>query len=232
MFRGSVKHDYVVLGLSAVCFHSCVSYLLVGLHSLLCLLQLTCCPGYSCVGKCGTWAWCKWYGIKGGYYPGFNWDRVNFQILEKLVKCLKKVCFHAGNWKETRITAMCQGLAYAYQTTLNATPNLLTGPVATPTPATNNVDTQTTVTGPVATTTPLTGTVATPIPVTGTAAGWKNQPVLVSTTPIHKKKQWMQKSSHLVRKETPTKKGKKEEDEAGYSKAGPSREQKEDEESS
>nr|XP_047912341.1 secretory carrier-associated membrane protein 1-like isoform X3 [Anser cygnoides] len=25
-----------------------------GLHSLLCLLQLTCCPGYSCVGKCGT----------------------------------------------------------------------------------------------------------------------------------------------------------------------------------
>lgn len=34
---------------------------------------------------------------------------------EKLVKCLKKVCHHPCNSKETQITAAYWGMAYAYQ---------------------------------------------------------------------------------------------------------------------
>ncbi|KAK4827627.1 LOW QUALITY PROTEIN: hypothetical protein QYF61_019837 [Mycteria americana] len=73
-------------------------------------------------------------------------------------------------------------------------------------------------------------TTGTPALATGTAAERENQAVPVSVTPIHKKKYWMRKSARLVREETPTKKGKEEGvDEAGYSKAGPSQEEEEEE---
>lgn len=52
---------------------------------------------------------------------------------------------------------------------------------------------------------------------------------LVSVTPTSKMKQWMWKWAQLVREETPAKKGKEEEeDEADYSKAGPSQELEEE----
>lgn len=54
--------------------------------------------------------------------------------------------------------------------------------------------------------------------------------MLVSVTPKHKQKYWMQTSACLVRKETPSKKGQEEEvDEEGYSK-WPSQEEEEEEE--
>ncbi|KAK4816193.1 hypothetical protein QYF61_012658 [Mycteria americana] len=66
----------------------------------------------------------------------------------------------------------------------------VTGTAATPVPTT----------GTKATPTSVTGTAATPIPATGTAAESENHPVLVSVTPIHKKK-YTRKSVHLVRDE-------------------------------
>ncbi|KAK4831872.1 hypothetical protein QYF61_019884 [Mycteria americana] len=102
---------------------------------------------------------------------------------------------------ETQITATCWGLAHAYQALFNTiqypqgeekvsgSDDKVTGTAVTPAPAT----------GTVATPTLVTDTMVTPIPVTGTAAELGNQPMLVSVTPIHKKKSWKQKSAHLGR---------------------------------
>lgn len=74
------------------------------------------------------------------------------------------------------------------------------------------------------------GTLATPPAVIGIASEPEEQPMLVSVTPTHKQKYWMQTSASLVRKATPSKKGKEEEvDEEVYSK-GPSQEEEEEEE--
>ncbi|XP_074696053.1 E3 ubiquitin-protein ligase AMFR isoform X3 [Strix aluco] len=57
-------------------------------------------------------------------------------------------------------------------------------------------------TGTAAAPTPTTGTAATPAPTTGIAAEPENQPVLASDALSRKKKDWKQKSAHLVREET------------------------------
>lgn len=72
---------------------------------------------------------------------------------------------------------------------------------------------------------PVTGPVVTPTLRSKT----ENQPVLVWVAPIYKTKQWLQKSAHLVRKESPTKKEMKEEDEEDCSKIEPSHGWKEEE---
>lgn len=56
------------------------------------------------------------------------------------------------------------------------------------------------------------GTGATPTPVSGTTAEPKNQPVLVSVTPIRKRKCQKQKSAHLVRDEGVSSKREQEKD--------------------
>lgn len=58
--------------------------------------------------------------------------------------------------------------------------------------------------------------------MSGTSAEPKNQPVLVSVTPIHKRKCWKQKSAHLVRDEGVSSKREQEKDvdKTGYSEAG------------
>ncbi|KAK4826862.1 hypothetical protein QYF61_011899 [Mycteria americana] len=156
------------------------------------------------MGKClGRWA-----------HPVF-WNFTPEQVLnpEKLVEYLEKVCCDSGNSKEIQITAMCWGLAHAYQALFNATQNpqgsgdKTTGTAAAPAPP---------VTGTAAVPIPLaTGTVAAPAPpATGTAAAaapdnsvtsiavqTENQPVSVSVAPIHKKKSWKRKSARLERED-------------------------------
>lgn len=71
---------------------------------------------------------------------------------------------------------------------------------------------------------------ATPAAMTGLATEPEEQPVLVSVTPTHKQKCWMQTSACLVKKETPTKMEKEEEMfEEDYSE-GPSQKEEEEEE--
>lgn len=141
---------------------------------------------------------------------------------KKAIECFIKVCPDPGNARDLQLAALCWGLAHAYQRVNNiiqhpqeeenasgSDPTLVTDAAANPTPAT----------GPAAPAAPKTGATAEPV----------SSPILVSITPTFKKKQWMQKSAHLVREETPTKKGKEEEtDKAGYSEAGTSREQEEE----
>lgn len=68
----------------------------------------------------------------------------------------------------------------------------------------------------------MTGPLVTPALTSKT----ENQPVLISVAPIYKRKKqtkkWLQKSAHLVRKESPTKKEMKEEDEEDCDETGPS----------
>lgn len=80
-----------------------------------------------------------------------------------------------------------------------------------------------------------TSLLATPTLVTGTAAEQENQPMLVSFTPVHKKKYWKWKSAHLLRDEEafPTKMQEEEaycpdSEETDYSEAGPLQEQEEE----
>ncbi|KAJ7417637.1 neurexin-3 [Willisornis vidua] len=75
----------------------------------------------------------------------------------------------------------------------------------------------------------MTDSAPTPTLVTGPTAKQKNQHVLVSVSSIHEKKYWNQKSGHAAREDTPTKKGKKEVDEEGYSKAGPQQKEEKEE---
>ncbi|KAK4830055.1 hypothetical protein QYF61_008393 [Mycteria americana] len=159
----------------------------------------------------------------GRWAPPVFWNFTPEQVQnpEKLVKYLEQVCCHPGNSRDTQITATCCSLAHAYRALFNTvqypqgeevsgSDDKMTGTVATPNPAI--------------------GTAATPVFATATAAEPENQPLPVSVAPIHKKKYWIRKSAHLVREETPTKKGKEEEvDEAGYLEAGPSREEEEEE---
>lgn len=73
------------------------------------------------------------------------------------------------------------------------------------------------------------GILATPATVIGLEAEPEEQPVLLSVTPTYKQEFWMQTSACLVRKETPSQKGKEEEvDEDSYSK-GSSQEEEEEE---
>ncbi|KAK4825908.1 LOW QUALITY PROTEIN: hypothetical protein QYF61_003403 [Mycteria americana] len=69
---------------------------------------------WDSMGKClGQWA------------PPVFWNFTPEQVQnpEKLVKYLEKVCCHPGNSRETQITAMCWGLAHAYQALLNTIQN-------------------------------------------------------------------------------------------------------------
>ncbi|XP_074696051.1 E3 ubiquitin-protein ligase AMFR isoform X2 [Strix aluco] len=79
------------------------------------------------------------------------------------------------------------------------TDNILEGRIQVPFP-TQAAPTPTT--GTAAAPTPTTGTAATPAPTTGIAAEPENQPVLASDALSRKKKDWKQKSAHLVREET------------------------------
>uniref|UniRef100_A0A8C0FKI1 E3 ubiquitin-protein ligase AMFR n=1 Tax=Bubo bubo TaxID=30461 RepID=A0A8C0FKI1_BUBBB len=79
------------------------------------------------------------------------------------------------------------------------TDNILEGRIQVPFP-TQAAPTRTT--GTAAAPTPTTGTAATPTPTTGIAAEPENQPVLASDALSRKKKDWKQKSAHLVREET------------------------------
>ncbi|GAB0184017.1 hypothetical protein GRJ2_000867000 [Grus japonensis] len=120
----------------------------------------------------------------------WNFTPEQVQNPEKLVEYLEKVCCRPGNSRETEIVAMCWGLGHGYQALLNTiqyhqgkekvsrSDNKPTGTVATPTPARS--------------------TRATPTPATGTAAEVKKQPMLVSITPVYKKK-YTKKSFCLVR---------------------------------
>jgi len=127
---------------------------------------------------------------------------------DNLVKYLQKVCCHPGNSRETQITAMCWGLAHAYQALFNliqcpkgegggseaagtvdgAAPPA--GPAAPPA--------QQEVTAPPTGTTTATGVVpappagtavaAAPAPVTGTVIEPNDQPVTVAVAPVKLKK--------------------------------------------
>ncbi|GAB0206622.1 hypothetical protein GRJ2_003127800 [Grus japonensis] len=113
---------------------------------------------------------------------------------DKMVEYLKEKC--CGYSKETQLTALCWALAMIYQTLLDSRQchqgeereNRPTGTADTPTPTTVMA----------ASSTPRTDMVATQTPMTGTAGEPKNQPILVSVAPIHKKK-YTKKSVRLVR---------------------------------
>lgn len=121
---------------------------------------------------------------------------------EKLVKYLGKVSCHTSNSRETQIIAMC------WDWPRRTKPfNVIHCPQVEEVSGSDNK---------------TVGALATPAAVTGFATEPEEQPVLVSVPPTHKQKYWMQTSACLVRKETPSKKGKEEEvDEEGYSR-GPS----------
>ncbi|KAK4818255.1 hypothetical protein QYF61_009430 [Mycteria americana] len=125
------------------------------------------------MGKCLGW-----------WEPPVFWNFTPEQVQnpEKLVEYLEKVCCHSGNSRETQITATCQGLAHAYQALFN-TIQYPQGEEEV-----SGSDDK------------VTGTVATPAPVTDTAVEPRNQPVLVSVAPIHKKF-WKRKSAHLKRED-------------------------------
>ncbi|KAK4815143.1 hypothetical protein QYF61_017584 [Mycteria americana] len=99
--------------------------------------------------------------------------------------------FLVGHEGDTQITAMCWGLAHAYQALFNT--------IQYPQWEEKVSGSDDKTTGTAATPTPATGTVVTPTPATGTAAGPGNQPVPVSVAPIHKKKPLKQKSARLER---------------------------------
>jgi len=71
---------------------------------------------------------CEWLGVwdSMGKYLG-QWAPLVFLKLtpeqvqnpDKLVKYVQKVCCHAGNSRETQITAMCWGLAHDYRAVFN-----------------------------------------------------------------------------------------------------------------
>ncbi|GAB0179344.1 ubiquitin carboxyl-terminal hydrolase 4 [Grus japonensis] len=154
----------------------------------------------------------------------WNFTPEQLQNPEKVIEYLKGKC--CGYSKEAQLTALCWALATIYQTLLDsrqchqgeerenrptgtvdtpatdtaATPAPTTGTAATPTPTaapasvTDIVATQT----PMATPVPVTDTVATQTLVTGTEGEPENQPVLVSVTPIQKKK-YTKKSVRLVK---------------------------------
>jgi len=71
---------------------------------------------------------CEWLGVwdSMGKYLGqwappvcFKLTPEQIQNPDNLVKYLQKVCCHHGNSRETQITAMCCGLAHAYQALFN-----------------------------------------------------------------------------------------------------------------
>ncbi|KAK4811147.1 hypothetical protein QYF61_019778 [Mycteria americana] len=126
------------------------------------------------MGKClGWWA------------PPVFWNFTPEQVQnpEKLVEYLGKVCCHPDNSKEIQITAMCWGLAHAYQALFNTI---------------QNPQGEKKVSGSGNKTT---GTAATPAPVTDNAVEAGNKTVKLSVTPIHKKKSWKQKSARLERED-------------------------------
>ncbi|GAB0208625.1 ubiquitin carboxyl-terminal hydrolase 4 [Grus japonensis] len=129
---------------------------------------------------------------------------------DKVIEYLKGKC--CGYSKEAQLTALCWALATVYQTLLNSRQhpqgeereNRLTGTSDTQNPATDTAATPAPTTGMAATSTstatpaPTTDTVTTQTPVIGTAGELKNQPVLVSVAPVHKKK-YTKKSVRLVK---------------------------------
>ncbi|KAK4825000.1 hypothetical protein QYF61_022572 [Mycteria americana] len=85
---------------------------------------------WDSMGRCLRW-----------WAPPVFWNFTLEQVQnpEKLVEHLEKVCCHPGNSKEIQITAMCWGLAHAYQAMFNTIQNpqddKTTDTVATPAPA-------------------------------------------------------------------------------------------------
>ncbi|KAK4833064.1 hypothetical protein QYF61_027726 [Mycteria americana] len=91
----------------------------------------------------------EWQGVwdsmgkcLGRWVPPVFWNFTPDQMQnpEKLVEYLEKVCCHSDNSKEIQITAMCWGLAHAYQALFNTIQNpqgsgdKMTDNVATPFP--------------------------------------------------------------------------------------------------
>ncbi|GAB0208177.1 ubiquitin carboxyl-terminal hydrolase 4 [Grus japonensis] len=118
----------------------------------------------------------------------WNFTPEQLQDPDKVTDYLKGKC--CGYSKEAQLIALCWALANIYQTLLDSRQChlRLTGTEASPSPATGTVATQTL----------ATDTVATQTPVTGSAGEPKNQPVLTSVAPIHKKK-YTKKSVRLVK---------------------------------
>ncbi|GAB0208627.1 hypothetical protein GRJ2_003328400 [Grus japonensis] len=89
-------------------------------------------------------------------------------------------------FKEPQLTALCWALATIYQTLLDSRQRH------------QGEERENRPTGTAETRTPGTDTAATQTPVTGTVAEPKDQPILVSVAPVHKKK-YTKKSVRLVK---------------------------------
>ena len=124
------------------------------------------------------------------------WDFTPEQVQNPVkLEYLEEVCCHPGNSREIQITAMSWGLAHAYQALFNT----IQYPQGEEKASGSKKTKTRKVTSTAATQTSTTGTAITPTPVTSVAAEAKDQPVPVSVAPIHKKKSWKRKSTHLER---------------------------------
>ena len=143
---------------------------------------------------------CGWQGVWGDlgrYLSRFsppmvlNFTPEQVQNPRKLVQCLKDVCPDPGNTRELhQIAALCWGLAYAYQMSINIAQH----PQGNREVLEFDDETAQTVTTP------------------------EDRPSMVSVAPVVKTKQWKRRSGRLVREEAPpTDEG--EEEKASSSKA-------------
>ncbi|KAK4832302.1 hypothetical protein QYF61_021701 [Mycteria americana] len=137
------------------------------------------------MGKCLGW-----------WSPPMFWNFTPEQVQnpEKLVEYLEKVCCHPDNSKEIQITAMCWGLAHAYQDLFNTIENpqgsgdKTTDTTATPAPPATG--TMATVAPPATGTAAIpdnsvtgTGVTPAPLPETGTAAILASSATSTAVTP-------------------------------------------------
>lgn len=114
----------------------------------------------------------------------------------------KKICPDPGSDRDLQLTSLCWSLACSYQTLLNIIQHLQEEENASGSDPTL-----------------VTGTVASPTPTKGTAAEARSSPMPGSGTLTQKPKQWVQKSSYLVREETSTNEGQEEKVDEAVSRA-------------